>query len=210
MNLKDAFRHQNKLESLIESAKSILTTPGNVVTTKNTYLRQKVVATTENETIEDQAPFEHADKITELVEFTSELMSEREKLYAAIRKAKASAPIDIDSETALNKQRQGMAAVLQRMLNYKSKEVMLPNQGTGYTMNAEGNQVQYRCDVKRVDTINFDRNRIQSQLKKLNATADKVSTKIDQAIINTQVDFEPMLYDINDTFDAAFEAYLAK
>ena len=209
MNLKEAFRYQNKMDEFITKARAILSTPSNVVRTTNLHLRKKVVPSAEDEEIVEQPSFEHADKITELVEFTVKLIEERAKLYVAIRQAKASAGIDIDSETALNKQRQMIASTLTEMLANKSKEAILPNHGLGYTMNAEGNQVQYRCDVKRVTTINFDRKAVQAKLKKLNAKSDEVSAKIAEAIIGTKVDFSTSIFDVNDTFMDAFENYIA-
>lgn len=209
MNLKDAFRYQNKMDAFIESAQTVLRSPGNITTTTDLYLRKKVVPAAENEEIVAEPSFEYADKITELVEFTAKLIDEKAKLYAAISEAKRTADIDIDSETALNKQRQAMARTLQRMLTSKSKETILQNQGTGYTMNNDGNQVQYRCDVKRVVTINFDRNVVQAKLKALNAKADEVSEAIDKAVINTQVDFTTDLFDVNDTFEDAFGRYVS-
>ena len=36
--------------------------------------------------------------------------------------------------------------------------VLVHGGGNGYRFNQDGNQVSYRCDVRRVTTINFDRN----------------------------------------------------
>ncbi len=52
------------------------------------------------------------------------------------------------------------------MNDLRSSEVTLSNGGTGCRFNAEGNQISYRCDVRRVTTINFDRNYIRSELGK--------------------------------------------
>ena len=45
---------------------------------------------------------------------------------------------------------------------------MIPNGGTGYRFNTDGNQVSYRCDVKKVTTINYDRNKVRNHLAALN------------------------------------------
>ena len=89
------------------------------------------------------------------------------------------------------------------MAGLRSSEVVLPNGGTGYCFNNEGNQVSYRCDVKRVTTIHFDRNRIRRMCAELSRRADTVSTVLDTALITTEVDYTPP-FDVNDTFAEAF------
>ena len=64
----------------------------------------------------------------------------------------------------------------------------------------------YRCDVKRVTTINYDRNVIRAELGKLNMLADETSTKIDRCLVTSKVDYEPP-FDVNSSFAEAFEAY---
>ena len=44
MNLKEAFRYQNKLQSFLDEAQSILDRDSNVTRVENTYLRHKVMA----------------------------------------------------------------------------------------------------------------------------------------------------------------------
>ena len=44
MNLKEAFRFQNKLQSMMTDAQSILGNNGNITKVQNTYLRHKVMA----------------------------------------------------------------------------------------------------------------------------------------------------------------------
>lgn len=44
MNLKEAFRFQNKLQSMMADAQSILGNNGNITKVQNTYLRHKVMA----------------------------------------------------------------------------------------------------------------------------------------------------------------------
>lgn len=207
MNLKEAFRYQNRLEHYIEQANAVLSDHNNILKISNTHLRSKAVPGAENETLIEPAPFEKAEYITELADFAAELIGERERLYAAIKAAKLAAPIDIDTETSLNSQRQRLAGVFQNMLSHKSGEEILSHAGTGYCMNVEGNQVQYRCDIKRVTTINFDRKRIQAKMKQLNKKADQVSAQIDEAIITAKVEYTPS-FDVNDSFEDAFEAYL--
>lgn len=207
MNLKEAFRYQNKIDQFIGSALGVLARPANITTVNNTYLRSKAVNGAEDETVTDVPSFEHYEHITDLTAFLDDLLTEKTKLYAAIKEAKLAADIDIDTETTMNSIRQKIATTLRTMCTLKSKEETIQNGGSGYCMNNEGNQVSYRCDVRRVTTINFDRKAVQSELKRLDKKADETSTKIDQTIIMAKVNYQPT-FDINDTFEDAFENYL--
>ena len=51
MNLKEAFRYQNKLQSFLDEAQSTLDRDSNVTRVENTYLRHKVMAEAEDETV---------------------------------------------------------------------------------------------------------------------------------------------------------------
>ena len=84
---------------------------------------------------------------------------------------------------------------------------MLSGGGTGYRFNAEGNQISYCCDVKRVTTINYDRKVIRSALTKLNQQADETSNRIDLCLVTSKVDYAPP-FDVNASFAEAFETYL--
>ena len=87
MNLKEAFRFQNKLQSLMEEGKCILGRDQNITNVKSTYLRKKVMAEAEDETMMEQPTTEYSEKITEVAGFLLYLLGEREKLSAAIQKA---------------------------------------------------------------------------------------------------------------------------
>lgn len=206
MNLKEAFRFQNRLHALLIEAQDILDYDKNVVKVENTYLRNKVMQEVEDETTVETQPSEFSGQITELAGFVLFLLEEKEKLYAAIRDAKRNAPIDIDSETSLNSARQRIAKTLMKMSQIRNSEQLLTNGGYGYRFNAEGNQTSYKCDVKRVTTINFDRNVIQRYAKQLTQKIDAVSTDIDRCVVNTEIAYEPP-FDVNSPFVDVFEGY---
>ncbi|MBE6909009.1 MAG: hypothetical protein E7474_05455 [Ruminococcaceae bacterium] len=206
MNLKEAFRFQNKLNSLLGEAELVLERDSNVMKVENTYLRKKVMAETENETVVDTPASDYAEKITELAGFTVFLLTEKEKLSKAIRTAKNGLGIDIDGETSMNGARQNAARIFKRMGDLRSSEVTITNGGTGYRFNTDGNQVSYKCDVRRVTTINFDRNVIRKYAKDLSRKADEFSAEIDKAIVNTEVGYD-LPFDVNASFADAFETY---
>ena len=199
MNLKEAFRYQNKLHQLMAEAESILTWEHNTVKVENTLLLHKVNPEAQNETTVEPPRTEYADQITEIAVFLMFLLAEREKLSHAIRKAKESMDIDFDGEISLNTRRQGIANTFRQMSQIRSSEKLLPGAGTGYKFNAEGNQVSYCCDLKRVTTINFDRTKIRGYATYLSSVADAVSADLDRHTVNTQVDYVPP-FDVNDSF----------
>ena len=205
MNLKEAFRFQNKLQSLMEEAQSILGDEANITRVQTTYLRKKVMKQFEDETTEEAPSTEYSGQITSVAEFLLYLLRERERLTAAVCRAKAGLdlPAGLDGEVSLNARRQDAARLLRRMAGLRSSEVVIPNGGTGYCFNNEGNQVSYRCDVKRVTTINFDRNKIRKMCAELSQRADAVSSELDAVLITTQVDYTPP-FNVNDTFAESF------
>ena len=208
MNLKEAFRFQNKLQSMMDEAQSILGSTANITKVQNTYLRKKVMPEAENETTIDAPATEYSEQITLVAEFLLHLLSEREKLSVAIFQAKAglNLPAGLDGEVSLNSKRQEVAGLFRRMAGLRSSEVLIPNGGTGYRFNNEGNQVSYRCDVKRVTTINFDRNKIRKMCGDLSKKSDEVSAALDSVLVNTQMEYT-VPFDVNDTFAEAFEAF---
>lgn len=206
MNLKEAFRYQNKLQSFMDEAQGILDRDANVTKVENTYLRHKVMAEAEDETVLITPETEYYEQITDIAQFLLYLLNEKDKLFAAIRTAKDALDIDMDSEVSLNATRQSIARTFKRMNDLRNSEQTISNGGTGYRFNAEGNQISYRCDVKRVTTINYDRNVIRAELGKLNRLADETSTKIDLCLVTSKVGYEPP-FDVNSSFAEAFEAY---
>lgn len=208
MNLKEAFRYQNKLKAFIEFAEGILSSDTNVTKVENTYMFRKVDPGANDETVANTVTCEYYDKITDVARFLVKLLDEKAKLYAAVRKAKNGLDIDMDSETALNTDRQSAAKIFKRLNDLRASEQTIPNGGTGYRFNADGNQVSYKCDVKKVTTINYDRNVIRGILSKLNKQADETSAALDLCLVTSKIEYEPP-FDVNSSFSEAFEQFTA-
>ena len=207
MNLKEAFRFQNKLQGLMNEAQSILQNDRNITKTQTTVFHKKVMPELENEITVDMAPSEYADRINEIMSFLLWLLDEHEKLAKGIHNAKAALPIDMDNEVSLNSRRQQIASTLRYMVDLRSSEILQPGGGMGYRFNAEGNQVSYRCDAKRVTTINFDRNKARTYALAMNRKADEISAELDRCMVNSEVDYA-MPFDVNDSFSIIFESWL--
>lgn len=204
MNLKEAFRFQNKLQGLMEEAQRHLGNDQNVQKVKTTYLRSKAMEGAADEVIEENQTSQFAGLANELMAFLFFLLEQKELLAKAIHEAKMKLPIDMDSETTLNAQRQRIAEVFSYLVNLRSSEKTIPGGGTSYRFNVEGNQVTYRCDVRKVTTIDFDRNLARKHLSALNKKSDAVFAEIDRCIVNYEVDYTAP-FDVNDTFEEVFE-----
>lgn len=207
MNLKEAFRYQNKIQALMCEAEDILRNRANITKVTNTNLRHKVMPEASDETVVEISETEYCGKITDVALFLVFLLEEKSVLAAAIRRAKNNLEIDMDSEVALNSARQTVAGIFRTMNGIRSSEQTIANGGTGYRFNADGNQVTYRCDVRRVTTINYDRNVIRAELGRLDRAADEMSAKLDICMVTSSVDYTPP-FDVNSGFADAFENYL--
>lgn len=190
----------------MNEAQSILDDERNICKTKTTVMHKKVMPELENETTVDAAPSDYADSIDRVVEFVLYLLREQEKLAKAIHDAKAALEIDMDAEVSLNSRRQRVAATLRHMADLRGFEQVIVNGGTGYRFNVEGNQVSYRCEAKKVTTINYNRNAVRAQVAALSKKSDDISARLDRCMINSEATYEPS-FDVNDSFSAVFEAF---
>ena len=207
MNLKEAFRYQNKLQRLMEEAEGILGRDSNVTKVEKTTLRHKVDPEAQDETTIETPNTEYAEQITEIAVFLMFLLEEREKLSRAIRTAKQAMDLDFDGQVSLNAKRQEIAGIFRHMGEIRCSENIYPGGGTGYKFNAEGNQVSYRCDLKRVTTINFDRNKVRAYASGLSKKADAVSAELDRKMVITEVGYEAP-FDVNDSFADVLQQHM--
>lgn len=219
MKLKESFRYMNFLEGLMEVGMDLLRTESFITKMKETHLRSKANPEAEDEVIEVSnsttitdaygiQPDPDSVDISELVEldfdtnrvicFMQEVLEEKDNLSKAISKSKSDASIDIDAATSSNKDRQDFVRRLRYMYDMKSYEKV--SEGSGYKLNNEGNQVSYVYDIKKVTSINFDRNKVKKLIKSLSELCDKVSAEIDRVLITQEVEFEPK-WSLTDTLE---------
>ena len=204
MNLKDAFRFQNKIKALLVEAGTLLSSDCNITTVTSTHMRSKVSSELEDTTAEETS-FKYPDHVTHLVEFYRMLLREKAKLASAIREAKRTLAVDIDSESSLNSDRHEFRRILKHMADLKGSD-KVSTTGVGYKLNTDGEQVSYRYDVRSVTKINYDRKLIRKILAEINTEADAISSQIDGCLVNTNVNYTPS-FDVNDSFDSIFENY---
>lgn len=201
MNLKESFRYQRFLDSLMYESTSSLNSYANCFQVQKTHLRGKANPELNQPGLEAEVEIVESDrKYTNdnVMRFMRWLVSEKEKLSNAIGKAKASIPFDIDAAVEVNKYRQRINSSIRNML--KKTPGNKTETGVDYKFNMEGNQVPYHYEIEVTYTDAFDREWAKKIVREIISDADTVSSEIDAAMINTEVEYEPK-FDVNETFE---------
>ena len=187
MNLRESFQYMNFLDGKLEEIEWKLRDTKNVVTIKETHMKSASNPNFQDEdkTIEPDIEF----KVVQLIDFMDVIMKEKTELSMAIHEAKNKAEVNLDHAISLNKAKQKQAIILKRLIDLKTKEE--ERRETAYMINNEGNQVPFYYPVKRVATINYDRNKVKARYKAIKKECDEMSTLIDKIQINTEVVFDP-------------------
>ena len=187
MNLRESFQYMNFLDGKLEDIEWKLRDTKNVVTIKETHMKSASNPNFQDEdkTIEPDIEFE----AVQLIDFMDVIMKEKTELSMAIHEAKNKAEVNLDHAISLNKAKQKQAIILKRLIDLKTKEE--ERRETAYMINNEGNQVPFYYSVKRVATINYDRNKVKARYKAIKKECDEMSTLIDKIQINTEVVFDP-------------------
>lgn len=199
MNLKESYRYANFLENLLSTAQSYLMRDDFVTTTKEDHLRSKANKDAEDELgviVDKQTDVDFTPN--QVIDFIVKVISEKEKLFAAIANAKSTTEINIDNAISINKKKQNIISVFQMLANRKSRETQTT--GRDYKFDINGEQKPYSYNIKRVTSIDYDRDSVKNLIKKYRKECDAVSTKLDEIEINTQI-FHDCIFDINDSFE---------
>ena len=191
MNLKEAFQAQNKIGELLDYIGRYLSDEDNVMTVTEKHLRSKALAGQQDDSVDVSRKSEEMFEVGKLIGIWQQLMEEKEQLGLAIGKAKAGMDFNLDSAVDANKSRRSFLMTLQRLANRKSSHELQKDEGRGYVFNNDGNQTTYCYDIDRIMTIDYDRNKVRAMVKELTRESDEVSIKIDEALLHTQVDYEP-------------------
>ncbi len=196
MNLKESFRYQNFLESMLSAAGASIIQKDHCLKVTKTHLRNKVNPDVQDvvETVEIDTFFEN----DVVIAFIKWLVEEREKLTKAIGAAKAGIGFDIDAAIETNKFRQAANNSIKTMLRYMPSK--RTEQGRDYKFNVEGNQMPYIYDIEVVSKEAYNKNEAKATMRALITEADRVSADIDAALINTKIEYEPV-FDVNETFE---------
>ena len=192
MTLKEAFRYKNFLKSLTSQVTNAMCIPANIMATTKTHHLHDV-----NPEAEDKVE-EVKTKVTADINAALRMYIATEKLTEAIETAKSSLGFSLDAKIQGNIARQGMAAIIKSVLNNKENESQ--DTGTAYRFNAEGNQMPYVYAVDVAQTELFNRTEFKNALDDARKTSDTISSKIDTAMVTTEVPYEAP-WDVNSTMD---------
>ena len=191
MNLKEAFQAQNKIIELLDYISGYLSVEDNVMTVTEKHLRSKALAGQQDDSVDVSRKSEERFEVGKLIDIWQQLMNEKEQLGLAIGKAKAGMSFNLDAAVDANKSRRAFLMTMQRLANRKSSHELQKGEGRGYVFNNDGNQTTYCYDIDCIKTIDYDRNKVRAMVKELTRVSDEVSIKIDEALLHTQVDYEP-------------------
>ena len=191
MNLKEAFQAQNKIAELLDYIGRYLSDEDNVMTVTEKHLRSKALAGQQDDSVDVSRKSEEMFEVGKMIGIWQQLMEEKEQLGLAIGKAKAGMAFNLDSAVDANKSRRSFLMTMQRLANRKSSHELQKGEGRGYVFNNDGNQTTYCYDIDRIMTIDYDRNQVRAMVKELTRESDEVSIKIDEALLQTKVDYEP-------------------
>ena len=191
MNLKEAFQAQNKIIELLDYISGYVSVEDNVMTVTEKHLRSKALAGQQDDSVDVSRKSEEMFDVGKLIDIWQQLMNEKEQLGLAIGKAKAGMSFNLDAAVDANKSRRAFLMTMQRLANRKSSHELQKGEGRGYVFNNDGNQTTYCYDIDRIKTIDYDRNKVRAMVKELTRVSDEVSIKIDEALLHTQVDYEP-------------------
>ena len=206
MNLKESFRYQKFLDSLMNSAARSIEREDHCMHVTKKHLMSAANPDAEDmiEEVEPDVPFFKNDDVIWLMGM---LVDEKQKLSIAIGKAKASAGFDIDAAIETNKFRQNLSYSIKGMLRRTGSKRM--ERGSGYKFNNDGVQAPYYYNVEVVSTEAFDRENAKEVMLDAITESDLVSAEIDAALINVKVDYIPP-WNVNESFDDIMAAFMAK
>lgn len=208
MNLKEAFRYQNFLDRLLNQTMATLSIQDNLLEVSKLQRRGKAIAGGEDETEVAEVPELVAPDAA--ISLALSIVKEKEALTKAIGVSKgnlAGGVGDMDAAIETNKCRQSVAEKIRSVLRIKSGKRV--ERGTGYTFNGEGNQVPYIYDVEVTTIERFDRAKLKATMQDLLSEADKVSAQIDEAVVNTKVDYTAP-WDVNASFEDILSTFQGK
>lgn len=208
MNLKEAFRYQNKFNDILHRLNHILSYPEYITKTKYIHYKKSAFPEMEDEEILESQNFKNIS-INDLIDFTYTIICEKDKLCTAIAEAKKNTDISIDKAIEMNVAIHELMSTLSAMIQTEAHEELRKNSGCGYVYKIDyKEEATYHYDIKAITTINFDRNKVKNLKKKLSKTSYETSEKIEKTLICTEVDYKP-IFDVNNSLEEILEEYFA-
>lgn len=209
MNLKEAFRYQNKISSVLDKAQDFLNDSTYTTTTKTIHYKSSIIKGMEDEQIVTIHKMEKEISVNQLIDFLYIILSEKEKLCQAVSVSKQNNEFSIDAAIEANIARQSVVTTLNQMIRLKAKENLIKNGGCGYLYKEDyKEESSYHYDLKEIVTINFDRNKVKKLRSKISLLSDETSENLEKSMLLTEVNYTP-IFDVNSSFEEILEDYFA-
>jgi len=208
LSLNEAFRYQNFLTKMRTDLSCYLADDAFVITRTEEHYRKDAAPGLVNETIiEERDEMYNGITPNAAIKLLSEVTKERERLSAAIHAAKKSANLSsgvgIDEAVMLNKERRAIADVFKHLAFLQPTPQRLQKYGGRTFMFSESEkkgaqQVMISYDIMVKSAIDYDRNNVKSEYKRLLKEADAISSEIDEIFAGKTIELVPA-YDIRST-----------
>lgn len=208
MNLKEAFRYQNYLDSLFMKADLYLSNSLHTIEVTQVHHRSKADPDATDEVLTSEKLYPNRGQhypIDGVVKFMLSVMEEKRALSSEITSVKRYSAFQLDHELACNKVVQNVARRLGMLASLRPRNNMTT--GTAHRFNMEGNQVSYAYEVEEQQSVAFDQKEVRRMSKELLARADETSNRAECFMLETVLNFTPC-FDVNDSFDEAIETFL--
>lgn len=213
LSIKESCRYQNFIDSTISSLSYYIRNTDNAFKVKENHIKSKSNPDIQDEELDVTTERQYECSVVDIAFLINQLVEEKLKLSNAIDTAKRETIIDfqvnnntltIDSSVEHAKRCRELANTLKTLIDLKSSETK--KSGSDYKFNVEGNQVAYKYNIDVVKTIDFNRETANDLYKKLLNKADILSTKIESAMLQENVNYTP-IYDLHDSVNEIVEKY---
>lgn len=214
LNIKEAGRYANFLQKNITLLSESLDNESLVYDIKEEHFKSKVLKDEDDEIkiIEEKSDLDIT--LEDALYLINSLINQKMELSLAINKAKANTFVEwiekgeklpLDTAIEYGKSLRNFAMTILDGFTLNKNEEYIED-GIGYLINNEGNQSQYRYEVKITKKINYDRKVVKNLYKKILSKADLLSESIDNVMLKKVVDFE-MEYSIHDSLEDIVENF---
>lgn len=208
INLKDACRYSNFLESMINNLGYLFSDKNNLYKITEVHYKSQSNPDVNDEVISEQVERKFSGQLQDMAFLYEQLLNEKLQLALAISEAKRNnfigyiengIDLDLDSAIEYNKKIRHFSLSCLRPVEGK-KDAVEKTCGRGYKFNVEGNQVPYTYTVEKTYKVDYDKKILSNKSKKVLDKADRISTLIDEFMLKKIVDFVPT-YNLHDSLE---------
>lgn len=206
MLLKETFRYQNYLKSLIDNALDYINAKSNVTTTTQLHKRSASNPNATDETTVVTFDRDYDWSVEDIISFISFVIKEKEVLSYEIAKTKSNADDNIDSMLSTNKLAKYIIFSIKNG-NNRFKENTKITTGKGFLINVNGDQVPYYYDIEETTKLNFDKKVVDDFVKNLKIKSDENSIEVEKLNVTLDVNFSPF-FNMSDTFEECVNSFI--